>query len=145
MVESSPVVHAPLSLGCPSMRVCSMVMPLAFRLEADPCTEQPTTARKADVHCSHALWESWVVGVPVMPLAFRLEADLTRLLPLPGRPPYPPLDICFGQRLFSLCCKVAVSKCENAASLTALSLSSVLPAWLSLLGIGRDTIGVCCG
>ena len=77
MVESSPVVHAPLSLGCPSMRVCSMVMPLAFRLEADPCTEQPTTARKADVHCSHALWESWVVGVPVMPLAFRLEADLT--------------------------------------------------------------------
>ena len=70
------------------MRVCSMVMPLAFRLEADPCTEQPTTARKADVHCSHALWESWVVGVLVMSLAFRLEADLTRLLPLPKRPPW---------------------------------------------------------
>ena len=43
MVESSPVVHAPLSFGCPSMRVCSMVVPLAFRLEADLCTEQPTT------------------------------------------------------------------------------------------------------
>ena len=43
-----------------SMRVCSMVMPLAFRLEADPCTERPTTARKADVHCSHTLcpWHS---------------------------------------------------------------------------------------
>ena len=42
-------------------------------------------------------------------------------------------------------CWVAVSKCENAASPTALSLRSFLPAWSSLLGIGRDTIGVCCG
>ena len=63
-----------------------------------------------------------------MPLAFRLEADLTRLLPRPRRPLYPPLDVCFGQRLFSLYYKVAVSKCKNTASLTALYCA--LAFWL---------------